>query len=64
MVIAHGASTAKAVSSACALAGNLARGDITEKIRERIGVTGERRPGTSAAATGGGNDSSSRVGRP
>ncbi len=43
VVIAHGASTARAVSSACALAGSLARGDITEKIRERIGVTGERR---------------------
>jgi glycerol-3-phosphate acyltransferase PlsX len=45
VVIAHGASTAKAVSSACALAGNLARGDITEKIRERIGATAERRAG-------------------
>jgi phosphate acyltransferase len=45
VVIAHGASTARAVSSACALAGNLARGDITEKIRERIGATGERRAG-------------------
>jgi glycerol-3-phosphate acyltransferase PlsX len=43
VVIAHGASTARAVSSACALAANLARGDITEKIRERIGATGERR---------------------
>ena len=42
VVIAHGASTARAVSAACALAGNLARGDITEKIRERLGVTGER----------------------
>jgi hypothetical protein len=27
---------------ACALAGNLARGDITERIRERLAVTGER----------------------
>jgi glycerol-3-phosphate acyltransferase PlsX len=45
VVITHGASTARAVSSACALAGNLARGDITEKIRERIGVTAERRAG-------------------
>jgi glycerol-3-phosphate acyltransferase PlsX len=43
VVIAHGASTARAVSSACGLAASLARGDITEKIRERIGVTGERR---------------------
>jgi glycerol-3-phosphate acyltransferase PlsX len=45
VVIAHGASTARAVSSACALAGTLARGDITEKIRERIGATAERRAG-------------------
>src|SRR5215467_5354123 len=43
VVIAHGASTARAVSSACALAANLARGDITESIRERLGATGERR---------------------
>jgi phosphate acyltransferase len=43
VVIAHGASTARAVSSACALAASLARGDISEKIRERIGVTAERR---------------------
>jgi len=42
-VIAHGASTARAVTAACALAANLARGDITEKIRERIGPAGERR---------------------
>ena len=37
VVIAHGASTARAVTAACGLAANLARGDITEKIRERIG---------------------------
>ena len=43
VVIAHGASTARAVSSACALAANLSRGDITEKIRERIGAAAERR---------------------
>jgi phosphate acyltransferase len=43
VVIAHGASTARAVSSACTLAATLARGDITEKIRERLGATGERR---------------------
>jgi glycerol-3-phosphate acyltransferase PlsX len=43
VVIAHGASTARAVSAACALAANLSRGDITEKIRERIGSGGERR---------------------
>jgi glycerol-3-phosphate acyltransferase PlsX len=43
VVIAHGASTARAVSAACALAANLTRGDITEKIRERIGPVSERR---------------------
>ncbi len=43
VVIAHGSSTARAVTAACALAANLARGDITEKIRERLGATGERR---------------------
>ncbi len=43
VVIAHGASTARAVSAACALAANLARGDITEKIRERVGVSEARR---------------------
>jgi glycerol-3-phosphate acyltransferase PlsX len=43
VVIAHGASTARAVSSACALAANLTRGDITEKIRERVGAASERR---------------------
>ena len=43
VVIAHGASTARAVTAACALAANLSRGDITEKIRERIGPVAERR---------------------
>jgi phosphate acyltransferase len=43
VVIAHGASTARAVSAACALAANLSRGDITEKIRQRIGPQPERR---------------------
>ena len=38
VVIAHGASTARAVTAACALAANLTRGDITERIKERIGV--------------------------
>jgi phosphate acyltransferase len=42
VVIAHGASTAKAVTAACQLASSLARGDITEKIRERLGTGGER----------------------
>jgi len=45
VVIAHGASTARAVTAACALAANLTRGDITERIKERIG-TGEPRRGT------------------
>ncbi len=42
-MIAHGASTARAVTAACALAANLSRGDITEKIKERIGPAAERR---------------------
>ena len=33
----------RAVSSACALAANLTRGDITEKIRARVGAPSERR---------------------
>jgi phosphate acyltransferase len=37
VVIAHGSSTAKGVTSACRLAAELARGQITEKIRERFG---------------------------
>jgi glycerol-3-phosphate acyltransferase PlsX len=44
VVIAHGASTARAVSAACALAASLTRGNITEKIRERIGHVPDRRP--------------------
>lgn len=43
VVIAHGASTARAVTAACALAANLTRGDITERVKERIGVK-EREP--------------------
>ena len=43
VVIAHGASTARAVTAACALAANLSRGDITEKIKGRIGPAAERR---------------------
>jgi hypothetical protein len=37
VVIAHGASTARAVTSACLLAADLARGEITEKITQRLG---------------------------
>jgi glycerol-3-phosphate acyltransferase PlsX len=37
VVIAHGASTAKGIVSACRLAADLAHGQITEKIRERFG---------------------------
>jgi glycerol-3-phosphate acyltransferase PlsX len=37
VVIAHGAATARGISSACSLAAGLARGQITEKIRERFG---------------------------
>jgi glycerol-3-phosphate acyltransferase PlsX len=36
VVIAHGASTARAISSACVLAAGLARGEITEKITQRL----------------------------
>ena len=43
VVIAHGASTAKAVTAACGLAASLVRGDITERIRERVGVSEQRR---------------------
>jgi phosphate acyltransferase len=37
VVIAHGGSTAKGIASACGLAADLARGRITERIRERLG---------------------------
>jgi phosphate acyltransferase len=36
VVIAHGASTARAITSACLLAADLARGEITEKIIQRL----------------------------
>jgi glycerol-3-phosphate acyltransferase PlsX len=37
VVIAHGAASAKGVAAACSLAADLARGQITDKIRERLG---------------------------
>ncbi len=37
VVIAHGSATATGITSACQLAASLARGQITEKIRERFG---------------------------
>jgi len=37
VVIAHGGSKAKGITSACRLAADLARGRITERIRERLG---------------------------
>jgi phosphate acyltransferase len=37
VVIAHGASTARGVKSACVLARDLARGQIVDKIKERLG---------------------------
>jgi glycerol-3-phosphate acyltransferase PlsX len=40
VVIAHGAATARGVTSACGLAAELARGRVTEKIRERLGPRG------------------------
>ena len=42
VVIAHGAATAKGVTSACRLAADLAKGQITEKIRERFGPGRDR----------------------
>ena len=42
VVIAHGASTAKGVMSACRLAADLAKGQITEKIKERFGPSRDR----------------------
>ena len=46
VVIAHGASTARAVTSACLLAADLARGQITEKITQRLS------PGRSSSRGG------------
>jgi phosphate acyltransferase len=37
IVIAHGAAKARAITAACALAASLAGGEITEKIRARLG---------------------------
>ena len=45
VVIAHGGSTARAVTAACHLAASLIRGDIAEKVRERVGP-GDQRRGT------------------
>jgi glycerol-3-phosphate acyltransferase PlsX len=42
VVIAHGASTAKGITSACRLATDLAKGQITEKIKERFGPGRDR----------------------
>jgi phosphate acyltransferase len=46
VVIAHGASTARAITAACLLAADLARGEITEKITQRLspGRAGPARP--------------------
>jgi phosphate acyltransferase len=46
VVIAHGASTARAITSACLLAADLSRGEITEKITQRLG------PGRGASRGG------------
>jgi phosphate acyltransferase len=37
IVIAHGASSARGITSACLLAAELVKGQITEKIKERLG---------------------------
>jgi glycerol-3-phosphate acyltransferase PlsX len=42
VVIAHGAATAKGITSACRLAADLAGGQITEKIKERFGPGRDR----------------------
>jgi phosphate acyltransferase len=39
VIIAHGSSNAKAISSACALARDLCAGEIVERIRERVNAT-------------------------
>jgi glycerol-3-phosphate acyltransferase PlsX len=44
VVIAHGASTARAVTSACKLAASLTQGNIAEKVRQRLGPAADRRP--------------------
>ncbi len=36
-MIAHGAAEARTITAACALAASLASGEITEKIRARLG---------------------------
>jgi glycerol-3-phosphate acyltransferase PlsX len=38
VVVAHGASRARGVAAACVLAADLVRGQITEKIRQRLGA--------------------------
>jgi phosphate acyltransferase len=52
VVIAHGASTARAITSACLLAADLARGEITEKITQRLSPG---RPGPGRPAGRGGH---------
>jgi len=42
VVIAHGASTARAITAACVLAADLAKGEITEKITQRLPAPRER----------------------
>jgi glycerol-3-phosphate acyltransferase PlsX len=43
VVVSHGATTAKGVTAACGLAAELARGEITDRIRERLGRSGHFR---------------------
>ncbi len=50
VVIAHGASTARAVTSACLLAADLARAEITEKITQRLGQPPAAAATSSAAS--------------
>jgi glycerol-3-phosphate acyltransferase PlsX len=44
VIVAHGASTARAVNAACALAASLTTGNITERVRQRLGGATDRRP--------------------
>ena len=62
IVIAHGGSKARGITSACRLAADLARGRITERIQERLGPSHRagyflRRPGRPPSHQGGGPDS-------
>ncbi|MBA9003405.1 phosphate acyltransferase PlsX [Thermomonospora cellulosilytica] len=60
VVIAHGASNARAVASACVLAHDLAAGRIVERIRDQIAATRTSRFGRRHAADKGDRDRGDR----